>query len=154
MTLLELIRTMEAVAQAQPSVNMIVRSDIYRMNNAPDRRYGIFAWTQMEHSGQASNDLITYRFALYYVDRLTEDRRNATEVQSVGIQTLDNLIRRLSDMGIDADSWTFRTFTERFIDECAGVWCEVAFQVPVSLVCPEEFGDYLTEDFNSDFLIY
>ena len=43
MTLLETIRIMENVARAQPSVRMIVRNNIFRMNDAPDRRYGVFA---------------------------------------------------------------------------------------------------------------
>ena len=154
MTLLETIRIMENVARVQPSVRMIVRNDIFRMNGAPDRRYGVFAWTQQQHSGTIGNDLMSYAFSLFYVDRLTHDRRNELEVQSVGIQTLDNIIRRLNDLGIEAESWTFQTFNQRFTDECAGVWCNVTFQVPVSLVCAEEFGDYLVSDFNDDFLIY
>ena len=149
MTLLETIRIMENVAGRQPSVRMIVRNDIFRMNDAPDRRYGVFAWTQQQHSGTIANDLISYAFSLFYVDRLTHDRRNELEVQSVGIQTLDNIIRRLNDLGIEAESWTFQTFNQRFTDECAGVWCNVTFQVPVSLVCAEEF---ITD--NTDFNIY
>ena len=157
MTLLETIRIMENVARVQPSVRMIVRNDIFRMNEAPDRRYGVFAWTQQQHTGSIGtigNDLMSYAFSLFYIDRLTQDRHNELEVQSVGIQTLDNIIRRLNDLGIYADSWTFQTFNQRFTDECAGVWCNVTFQVPVSLVCAEAFGDYLKSDSSDDFLIY
>ena len=153
MTLLEVIGRIEDVAKSQPSVNMIVRSDVFRISSAPERRYGIFSWTQMQHSGEMSDDLITYRFSLFYVDRLMENRQNEVEIQSVGIQTLDNIVRQLDDIGISAESWTFRTFTQRFLDECAGVWCEVGFQVPVSLVCAEDYGDY-SIDFSNDFLIF
>lgn len=154
MTLLEVIRTIESVAASQPSVNMIVRNDVFRINEAPDRRYGIFAWTQQQHTGGINTDLMTYRFVFFYVDRLTEDAGNQEEVQSVGIQTIDNILRKLDDLGIYAGEWLFRTFNQRFVDECAGVWCEVSFQVPVSDICPEAFGDYLKSDFNSDFLIF
>lgn len=154
MTLSETIKVIEEVAKRQPSVNMIVRHDVLRLNSMPNRKYGVFAWLQDEHSGTSANDIMEYRFVFFYVDRLTEDRSNETEIQSVGIQTLDNIIRALYDAGICADNWTFRAFTQRFVDECAGVWCEVTFGVPVSLVCPETFGDYSAEDSNIDFLIY
>ena len=154
MTLLETIRAIEAVAQEQPSVNMIVRSDVLRINKAPDRRYGVFAWTQMQHSATSSNDFVNYRFSLFYVDRLTEDRGNETEVQSVGIQTLDNVVRTLTDMGLQADTWTFHPFTERFVDECAGVWCDVTFSALRAGICTELFTADYGKDFNDDFLIY
>ena len=60
MTLIETIREIESAAIRQPSVNMIVRSDVLRINKTPDRRYGIFAWTQMQHSASLDNDFINY----------------------------------------------------------------------------------------------
>ena len=153
MTLMETVRTIEAEARLQPSVNMIVRSDVYRISKAPDRRYGIFAWVQQEHSANFTDDFTQFHFSLFYVDRLTEDRKNELEIQSVGIQTLDNIIRGLEGKGVYADSWTFRAFTERFEDECAGVWCEAVFSVLVSQVCVDTYPDY-SEDYNDDFLIF
>lgn len=153
MRLLEFIGVMESAAMEQPSVNMIVRNDVYRISKAPDRRYGIFAWTQMEHRGSWSSDMMKYRFSLFYVDRLTEDRRNEIEVQSVGIETLDNIVRGLCG-SVDAGDWTFRAFTERFTDECAGAWCDVSFLVPVSRTCADTFPDFSRLDYNNDFLIF
>lgn len=153
MTLWDTIRTIERVASEQPSVNMIVRSDVFRLSAAPDARYGVFAWTQGRHSGGTASDLRTFHFSLFYVDRLTEDRRNETQIQSTGIQTLENVLQRLYALGICAETWTFQTFDQRFADECAGVWCDADFQVPASLICPEGYGDY-NNDFNEDFLIY
>ena len=159
MTLLETIRAIEEVAKAQPSVKMIVRSDIFRLNAAPEQRYGVFAWTQQQHSGGIQTDMTDFSFNLFYVDRLKEDRSNETEIQSVGIQTLDNILRNLYYAGIWSDTWTFQTFNQRFTDDCAGVWCNVTFHVPIAGTCPEIFGkeisgDYLDSDYNDDFLIY
>ena len=154
MTLIETIREIESAAIRQPSVNMIVRSDVLRINKTPDRRYGIFAWTQMQHSASLDNDFINYRFSLFYVDRLTEDRSNETEVQSVGIQTLDNIIRTLAERGFQITTWTYQPFTERFVDECAGVWCEVTLSVPVSYVCVDTFGDSFQTESNDNPLIF
>lgn len=154
MTLLETIKAIEAVASQQPSVRMIVENDIFRLNAKADARYGVFAWTQGEHSTSVASSLMAYSFTFFYVDRLRNDLGNQTEVQSVGIQTLDNIIRALDDMGITTETdYSFQVFNQRFLDECAGVFCRVTLHVPAGAVCPEEFGDY-NDDFNDDFMIY
>lgn len=142
MTLLQVIQAMEAAAISQPSVNMIVRSDVYRINASPERRYGVFAWVQRQHT-MTDADFVQYSFALFYVDRLTEDRSNETEVQSVGIQTLSNILALLDDRGLSVQRpVTFDTFTERFTDECAGVFCNVTFLLPADSGCAEDFADF------------
>lgn len=139
MNLMQVIRAIEASALAQPGVGMVVRNDIFRLNACPDARYAAFGWTQGTHSAVSGNDLIGWRFTFFYVDRLTEDRRNEVEVQSTGIEVLRNVLRQLSEQGITADSWTFDTFNQRFADECAGVFCSVTLYAPVSWTCPEYF---------------
>lgn len=138
MTLLETIRIFEGVASRQPSVNMIVRNDVFRLNTIPDAKYGVFAWTQGQH--EIREDLQTFVFTFFYVDRLTADKGNEIEVQSVGVQTLGNILRSLDDLGIfPGTMWTAQTFNQRFLDECAGVFASVRLEVPTDWVCPEEF---------------
>lgn len=154
MTLKEVIRTMEIIASEQPSVNMVVENDIFRLNSASDARYGVFAFVQGQHSTSSDSSFINYQFSLFYVDRLTNDRSNQIEVQSVGIETLDNIIRRMEDLGMFVEtSYSFQVFNQRFLDECAGVFCNVTFSVPVGSLCPESFEDF-NADFNDDFLIF
>ena len=154
MTLLQVIKTFEIVASHQPSVNMIVEKDIFRLNAKSDARYGVFGWTQGTHTTGADSDTINYQFTFFYVDRLTADKSNQIEVQSVGIETLDNIIRELDAIGFYINSdYTLQTFNQRFLDECAGVFCNVTISVPVASKCPEIFADY-NEDFNEDFWIY
>jgi len=154
MTLKELIRAMEVIASNQPSIKMVVENDIFRLNNKADARYGVFAFVQGQHSTSIDSNLITYAFTLFYVDRLKNDRSNQIEIQSVGIQTLDNIIRQLDEMGIYSEtSYSFQVFNQRFVDECAGVFCNVSLSVPVGSVCPESFADF-NNDFNDDFMIY
>ena len=154
MTRLETIRVIEAVATEQPSVKMIVRNDIFRLNKKPDARYGVFAWLQREHSASVDSSLINFAFTFFYADRLKHNRSNEVAIQSVGISTLDNIIRRLDDLGICAEvTYTFTSFNQKFFDECAGVFCNLTLQVPVDLVCPEQYADF-NNDFNNDFLIY
>ena len=154
MTLVELIKTLELVASHQPSIKMVVENDIFRLNAKADARYGVFAFVQQQHTTSTESNFITYAFTLFYVDRLKNDRSNQIEIQSVGIQTLDNIIRQLDDLGVySGQDYSFQVFNQRFLDECAGVFCNVALAVPVGSLCPEDFADY-NDDFNDDFMIY
>ena len=154
MTLSELIKTIEAVASHQPSIKMVVENDVFRLNSKVDARYGVFAFVQQQHTTSLESNFITYAFTFFYVDRLKNDRSNQIEIQSVGIQTLDNMIRTLDEMGIYSEqSYSFQVFNQRFIDECAGVFCNVYLSVPLGSICPDGFGDY-NIDYNRDFLIF
>ena len=149
MTLLELIKTLELVASNQPSIKMIVENDIFRLNSRGDARYGVFAFVQGQHPTSIDSSVITYTFTLFYVDRLMNDRSNQIEIQSVGIQTLDNIIRRLDDLGVFVEqTYTFQVFNQRFVDECAGVFCNVNLSIPVGSICAEDL------DFNNNVIIY
>ena len=153
MTLLETIRTMEVIASRQPSIKMIVENDIFRLNAKADARYGVFAFVQGEHSTAINSNEITYAFTLFYVDRLKNDRSNQIEIQSVGIQTLDNILRTLDEAGIYAETgYSFQVFNQRFVDECAGVMCRVSLSVPLGSPCSDQFADF-SDDFNEDFYI-
>lgn len=158
MTLLETVKAIEAAALRQPSVNQIVANDIFRLNTLPDARYGVFAWTQGQH--EIGDEMQTFVFTFFYVDRLTADLANEVEIQSVGIQTLSNIIRTLEEWGILPDrSWSAQTFRQRFLDECAGVFASVRLEVPADLVCSvdfdyeEEEGPDFNDDFNDDFYV-
>ena len=153
MTLKEAIKVIEVVASRQPSVNMIVENDVFRLNAKADARYGVFAWLQGQHSASVDSNTLSLQFTFFYVDRLTGDKGNQIEVQSVGIQTLDNILRRLDDLGMWVSRYTFQTFNQRFVDECAGVFTNVTIDIPISGVCPESFADF-GKDFIEDFLIY
>lgn len=142
MTLLETIKTIERVASAQPSVNMVVENDVFRLNACQDARYGVFAFVQGQHTASVASSFVNYTFTFFYVDRLKEDKSNQIEIQSVGVQTLDNIIRELDDLGIMSEmDYTFQVFNQRFMDECAGVFCNITLSVPIAAVCPVTFGD-------------
>lgn len=145
MNLLQTIRTIERAASEQPTVNMIVRNDVFRLNAIPSAQYAVFAWLQGEHSTDADSGLMTFSFTFFYVDRLTSDRGNEVAIQSVGIETLENILRVLEGLGVYAGITTFRTFNERFSDECAGVWCSVQLEVPKDGLCAEAF-DYVENE--------
>ena len=152
MTLKEVISTIEAVAAQQPSVNCIVRHDVFRINSLPALRYGVFAWLQNQHNGRVASGMMSYSFTFFYVDLLNEDGSNRIEVQSTGCEVMGNLLAILDEIDIAVDSYTIQPFNQRFTDECAGVFCNVTLSVPTP-VCVEGHPDF-TKDFNEDFLIY
>ena len=148
MTLMQMINLFEKVAQQQPSINMIVQQDVFRMNSAPSLKYGVFAWTQGQHSGSI-NGMSTFSFTLFYVDRLKEDQSNQIEIQSVGCETLSNILRMLDEHDVEVGNYTMQTFNQRFTDECAGVFCNVTLSVLPTTSCAEDFSEY-----EEEFIIY
>lgn len=142
MTLQEIITIIEGTAAAQPAVNMIVRNDVFRLNGCPDAKYAAFAWLQRVHRAALDDGLIHYGFTLFFVDRLAHDLSNQIDIQSTGVQVLGNIIRKLADLGIEADEgWQIQAFNQRFLDECAGVFANVTFSVPENFVCAETFPE-------------
>ena len=141
MNLLQVIRAIERVAAQQPAVGSIVRNDIFRLNACPSVKYGVFAWLQGEHRTQPDGDFTEFNFTLFYVDRLTFDKKNEVQIQSVGIETLENILLALEARGIFAQEHTFRTFNQRFADECAGVFCNVILEVPKNALCADDFTE-------------
>lgn len=139
MTLSQLIGVFEGVAKQQPSINMIVQNDVYRINSAPDLKYGVFAWTQGQHSGSI-NGMTTFSFTFFYVDRLTEDQSNQIEIQSVGCETIGNILRKLDELDIEVGTYTMQTFNQQFTDECAGVFCNVTLSVQTTSMCAEDYS--------------
>lgn len=136
MTLRDVISVIEGLAAGQPCVKMIVRNDVYRLNDIQDARYGVFAWTQQQHTIPMSPDVLRYTFNLFYVDRLTADRGNEIEIQSTAVQTLTNVLRGLADAGIyQASDAAVRTFNQRFADECAGAFATVTLEAGADTVC-------------------
>lgn len=139
MTLLDLINILDEVALNQPQVKQSVGGDIYNINDDPNVMYGVFARTQGRHRFDVGMGLTTYKFNLFYVDRLTEDKSNVDEVQSVGAQVLQNILLRLVDMGIGVETAELQPFTQRFSDECAGMYCAVGLVVTNDTNCEQNF---------------
>lgn len=136
MTLLELINIIKDVGTAQPEINTIVENDIFLLNEMADAKYGVFAYTQGEHTSSAERDNITYNFTFFFVDLLTDDRSNMTELQSKAIEVLDNILYALYNVGdITIGNYSFQPFNRRFTDDCAGCWVDVAITTTKALKC-------------------
>ena len=159
MTLLETIKAIEGVAKAQPSVRMVVPNDIFRLNATPSAQYGVFGWTQGQHEASLDSTLIRFRFTFFYVDRLTARKDNEVAIQSQGIETLENILQALPALGLFPGDYSFRTFNQRFADECAGVFCNVSIEAAKDTICAEAFAFIENEgaynlDYNEDYHVF
>lgn len=153
MNLLQVIQDIMQTAMRQPAVNMIVKNDIYRINEPGDYKYGAFCYTQKAHQSSAQDDFNTFRFTLFYVDRLIEEHTNEEEIQSTGIEVLNNVLRTLDEQGIEVgEGYQLQPFTQKFNDNCAGVFADVSLRVLKNGTCTTGYPDF-NEDFNNDFLI-
>lgn len=148
MNLYQVIRTLEVAAASQPAVGTIVRNDVFRLNQFPSVIYGAFAWLQGEHATSGDDNLMHWEFTLFYVDRLTEDKGNEVQIQSTGIEVLENVLRVMEDAGAFAGDYTFQAFNQRFTDECAGVYCKVRLDTAKDSVCGVSWPDSAPLEYN------
>lgn len=140
MTLRDVVIAMEAAADAQPSVNLIVPNDVRTLNTIKDARYGVFAWTQANHRADIENGVFSFAFNLFYIDRLADGEGNRLMVQSEGVQTISNILRQMEEDGIPvAGEVTFTPFDYRFTDACTGVYASVTFEVEMETICVNEY---------------
>lgn len=135
-----IIHNILAVCHEQPNVNTAAAGSIYEvMNTQPDLEYGVTVLFQNTHT--EDNGFLTYSFTLFYVDRLKSDKSNEYEIMSNGIAVMRNVILTLEeeyDWDI-SDNRSYNTFTERFADECAGVFTTIEITVQIEDICAELF---------------
>lgn len=135
MTLLQLIKTIKRVSLSIPNVNSVV--DEFLDLNDVTAKYSSVILQQRNH--QRNNDFMVFSFYLGYSDRLTEDKSNEIEVQSTGIQVINNIVSKLEDLGFDTTMGSYNVFTERFLAEAAGCYVELSINIPVG-ECEDDFS--------------
>lgn len=139
MTLTEVINEILTVAKRQPLVHEAGEGDIYdRLNGSKRVDYSVVWLTQGSHYSREG--WMTYRFTVFYVDRLLNDLgANRLEIQSTGIKALRNIVLTVcDDLGVDEPDLTFTPFTQRFRDETAGVYTSIDITLPIG-DCHEDY---------------
>ena len=132
MTLLQIYNLIKDVSLAQPNINTVVQE--FLDLNREDTKYSAIVIQQRDHQ-QTSDDFITYNFYIGYVDRLLSDKSNNIDIQSTGINILNNIINYIKDtyypeIAISAGQYT--VFNQRFTAECSGGYTSRALSIPVS----------------------
>lgn len=140
MTLLQIVDKLSTIALAQPNVRTAGEGNIYDvMNTNPSVKYGVFFITQNTHIEYEETD--RYGFTLFYIDRLEDDMEsNRLRIQSHGKQVLGNIITKFcSDLDLDFPEITYTTFTQKFVDETAGVYANVIIEIEKNNICEETY---------------
>ena len=138
MTLFDIIRNLQAIAAQEPSVRSVSDGDIYDcLNAAVDIRYGCFHITQDTHT--TNGDLDVWGLNLFYIDRLLDNGENRLSIQSAGITILENVLKRFADtFGAEyMNNIVYTPFTQRFKDNCAGVFCKISISTVMDNLCEE-----------------
>lgn len=113
-------------------IKTVFVQDIYQINNNPDIFYPVLVIESDET--RETLDLWQYRFRLTYVDILAEDQSNLIDIQSTGMELLSKLLRNIPE-NWNLTSSSYRTFLQRFNDECSGVYCWITLEVPKEDIC-------------------
>lgn len=125
MKLKELINSIVGIAKAQPNVNSTYEGDIYELNHYQDVDYCVFVVTQQEHQFNNNENLATFNFNFFFVDRLTANEDNVIDVQSTAVSFLETLVADIEKLGVIIENYNIHTFKERFNDICAGAYMTI-----------------------------
>lgn len=140
MTLYNVIKGFERIAKTHPNILTAKDGSIYEiMNTNPAIKYSAFVVTQNTHRQTEQFDY--YGLTLFYCDRLVDNLgSNRLEIQSFGKQVLGNIIHVFCDeYDIDLPTITYTTWTQKFVDECAGTYAQFELEIPKDITCPDEF---------------
>ena len=141
MNLYNAIEILKKISLQQPNIRTAFEGSIYdNLNGNNEIKYGVFGITQGNHT--QDDNFAYYNFNLFYVDRLTDDESNRVQIQSIGQQSLSNIITLFCD-NYDAEftqTITYYPFTQRFKDECAGGYITVTFICEKEIYCSD--GEY------------
>ena len=138
MTLFDIIRNLQAIAAQEPSVRSVSDGDIYdALNAAVDIKYGVFHITQDTHT--TNGDLDVWGLNLFFIDRLLDNGENRLSIQSAGITILENVLKNFADtFGAEyMNNIVYTPFTQRFKDNCAGVFCKISISTVMDNLCAE-----------------
>lgn len=127
----ELLKTIKNISTTHVLVNEYGEGDIYEHLNSGEHKYPCVFLTVTNIESSVSSTL--YNFTLFYTDRLVESGDNRTNIQSTGINVIQQILNRLTQEypTYEVTNINFTPFTEKFADMCAGVFCDVTFEDPV-----------------------
>lgn len=127
----ELLKTIKNISTTHVLVNEYGEGDIYEHLNSGEHKYPCVFLTVTNIESSVSSTL--YNFTLFYTDRLVESGDNRTNIQSTGINVIQQILNRLIQEypTYEVTNTNFTPFTEKFADMCAGVFCNVTFEDPV-----------------------
>ena len=140
MTLIQIIQILKQIALTQPNIKSATDGSIYEvMNTNPSVKYDVVHFSQTTHQSDEETDY--YGLNIFYVSRLEDSLEdNRLQIQSIGKEILDNIIRTFCEnWGIDFPIITYTPFTQKFNDLCAGCYCNLRLEIPKEIICADDY---------------
>lgn len=140
MTLYEVVSGLKAISLKQPTVRTAGDGSVYDFMNAnPSITYCTFFVSQTSH--RQDDEFDYYGFNLFYIDRLKDDLEgNRLQIQSIGKEVLHNIIKTFCNTyECDYGQITYHPFTEKFVDETAGMYASLEIVIPLEYNCEEDY---------------
>lgn len=130
MNLNELYDKIKNISLLKVGVNSVYTEDPYSCWNMKDIRYG--SLSVYIETGDVSENTITYNVNIYWGDRITETGDNIFQIQSSGVNILNDIVIDLEQCeDIYGVSYTsFNLFKQKFVDFLAGVYTTIRVTVP------------------------
>ena len=125
----EIVKIIKNISLALPDVQSFYTGDVYEVNADQSVKYSSIVLTNQEHSFDNVNDRFQYNFILFYIDRLTDDEANRTDVHTAAVSALKAIVQHLEDYNVIINDFKFNLFRERFNDSCAGAYATLSVEV-------------------------
>ena len=125
----EIVKIIKNISLALPDVQSFYTGDVYEINADQSVKYSSIVLTNQEHSFDNVNDKFQYNFILFYIDRLTDDEANRTDIHTAAVSALKAIVQRLEDYNVIINDFKFNLFRERFNDSCAGAYATLSVEV-------------------------
>lgn len=141
MNLQNTLEYIASVAQNHPLINSSYVGSIYDLNSNTNTKYAVFAIEDIDVTKQ-SNSLI-YNCYLYVVDRVMNDESNTIAVQTMAVNTLQEIINYIEGYSQSLEvsgSYIITPIRQKFSDECAGAY------VQLRLVSQNDIGECAFSD--------
>ena len=141
MNLQNTLEYIASVAQNHPLINSSYVGSIYDLNSNTNTKYAVFAVEDIDVTKQ--NHTLLYNCYLYVVDRVMNDESNTIAVQTMAVNTLQEIINYIEGYSQSLEvygSYIITPIRQKFADECAGAY------VQLRLVSQNDIGECAFSD--------
>lgn len=136
MNLQNTLEYIASVAQNHPLINSSYVGSIYDLNSNTNTKYAVFAVEDIDVTKQ--NNTLLYNCYLYVVDRVMNDESNTIAVQTMAVNTLQEIINYIEGYSQSLEvygNYIITPIRQKFSDECAGAY------VQLRLVSQNDIGE-------------
>lgn len=138
MNLFQLIHTIKNTAGKANLVSSVKDGDVYENLNSSTQTYPVVNVT-IDNITKEETGTSNVTMNIFYIDRLEDNNRNKTQVQSSAVTVLEQIMNKLEEeQAFDFTSKTFYPFTEKFADLCAGSYVTCTLELQLDTLCDND----------------